>query len=114
MLKLKPANRCESSSFSVMVIHVHINRPNELVSEEQTFSTKAQSQNSSGQAPAVWFHHSKRSWIGICSTGLMLPPDSTELCQVWFTGAACQALVHCWQKCTANGGDYVEKILFCS
>jgi len=24
-----------------------------------------------------------------------------------------QALVHWWQKCTANGGDYVEK-LFCS
>jgi len=25
-----------------------------------------------------------------------------------------QALVHCWWKCIANGGDYTEKQLFCS
>ena len=33
---------------------------------------------------------------------------------VTFAGAdlyerSMQALVHCWQKCIANGGDYVEK-----
>ena len=25
-----------------------------------------------------------------------------------------QALAHCWQKCTANAHDCVEKIVFCS
>ena len=25
-----------------------------------------------------------------------------------------QTLFHCWWKCIANGGDYVEKIVFCS
>ena len=25
-----------------------------------------------------------------------------------------QALVHCWWRCTANGSDYVEKLVFCS
>ena len=23
-----------------------------------------------------------------------------------------QAFVHCWQKCTANGGDYIERQCF--
>ena len=23
-----------------------------------------------------------------------------------------QALVYCWQKCLANGGDYIEKLCF--
>ena len=30
-----------------------------------------------------------------------------------FYECSMQALVHCWQKCIANGGDYVEK-WFCS
>jgi len=31
-----------------------------------------------------------------------------------FTRCGMDALVHHWQKCTANGGDCAEKIVFCS
>jgi len=34
-------------------------------------------------------------------------------CHAAFHERGIQALVHGWQKCTANGGEYVERNTFC-
>mgnify|MGYP001852539487 CR=1 FL=1 len=50
--------------------------------------------------------------------GQRFPNDNTVITTVkqWDTSAGAdfyaysmQVLIHCWQKCIANGGDYVEK-----
>jgi len=48
-----------------------------------------------------------RWWVVHFSSGDS-ESGSALLVQV-FTSAACRLFVHCWQKCIANGGDYVEK-----
>jgi len=53
---------------------------------------------------------------GLC--GQHIPSNNAVIAAVkqWFISAdadfyehGMQALVYCWQKCTANGGDCVEK-----
>jgi len=55
-----------------------------------------------------------RRWVVCFSSGdsnMKDKPCSGQPCK--FLECGMQVLVHLWQKCTANGGDYIEKV-FCS
>jgi len=56
---------------------------------------------------------------GVC--GQYFPSNNAIIASVkkWVTSAGAdfyervrQTLIHCWHKCTASGGDYVEKYCF--